>query len=89
MPATTSQTTFDRVDLNLSGFRRLRNSPEVVARLRRIVDRIAADAGEGYVGDIEVGGNRASGAVLTASGEAVADNARHNTLVAALGRARA
>lgn len=67
-----------------SSFRKFLTSPELLPELQKRVDRIAAAAGEGYVGRVNPGRKRHRGAVITTTGDAIRDNARNNTLVRAL-----
>ncbi|EME14806.1 hypothetical protein [Rhodococcus triatomae] len=70
----------------------LRSSPEVVALLEAIGNRILEAAGgeqAGYVMSSQQGAKRPQGrwrvSVATATAEAMLDNAKNNTLIRALG----
>lgn len=78
----------DRIVLNHQGFHDMLTGGPVVDLVGKVVDAIAADAGDGYDGSVIVGKTRARGSVITASYEARAENARHNTLLRALDAGR-
>lgn len=83
---------------NLQAFRDLRNSPGVIADLERRANAIAAAANgadrnaegepDGYVAAAGPGKNRGRATVVTATAPAMADNARHQTLIRALDAGR-
>ncbi len=83
---TSSGTT--RISWNLRAFEAIRRSPGVDAALRAKVDKVLAQVGPGYVGHVEAGRTRSRGAVVTATGEAMRDNAENHTLVRALSNIR-
>lgn len=77
-----------RITWNIAGFKQLRKSPEMEALLQKIVDEMLNDLGEGYEGDVELGRTRARAGVVTRTQQAKRDNARHNSLLRALAKAR-
>lgn len=81
---------------NLSAFEDIRKSAEVKAALQEVVDTILDDAntdtfvnGEEdlYKGAVSDGDTRSVGRVWTAGTHAERSNAKHNTLIKALGNA--
>lgn len=77
-----------RVKLNSSGVRALLKSEPVQRDLRNRAERIAASAGPGMEVEESVGATRARAAVVTATFEAKAAEARSGTLTSALGAGR-
>jgi len=77
-----------RMQWKMRGFKEVRTSDEVEALLRKVIDEMLDDLGEGYEGDVQTGRSRSRGGVVTASREAREDNARNNTLLRALAAAR-
>lgn len=83
-----------RVQFKMSGYRGIRTSPGVAARVKAIADGIAddcnasADVDGGYKAEGSSGRNRARAAVITTNAAAMKDNARNNTIIRAAGRAR-
>ncbi len=77
-----------RIVYRLRAFERIRRTPEVVRLLGQSAEAIAKGCGEGYVADTEQGKTRARGGVVTATAEAQADNAEHQTLLRNLYRGR-
>lgn len=74
------------VKLNSAGIRELLKSPELMAELERVGQKIASAAGEGY--EVEVGSKgttRGRVFVQPATPEAMRDNAENDTLLRALG----
>ena len=69
---------------NSAGFRELLNSPEVTEIVTQCVSAIAEQCGDGYEGDVR-NGNRAVGKVSAETIRAKRSNAKHNTLLKALG----
>ena len=77
-----------RVKLNSSGVRALLKSEPVQRDLRSRAQRIAAAAGPGMEVEESVGASRARAAVVTATFEAKAAEARSGALTSALGAGR-
>lgn len=73
-----------RVVVKSSGAKALLRSSEVAAMLGERASSIAADAGDGFESESEIGANRARAAVWTASMRAIRRNARDNVLLRAL-----
>jgi len=77
-----------KVVLNLAGFQALRTDPAVMDEIGRQANAIADLAGAGYEVDgprVTGGRVRAHASVFTATPQAMADNAKYNTLLKALG----
>jgi hypothetical protein len=75
-----------RIKWNHGAFDRLRKTGEVQAELVRQAARIASAAGDGFeTRPVEVGRHRARAAVVTASFEAMLSEAKHGTLIRAVG----
>ncbi|MEW2011404.1 hypothetical protein AB0300_18235 [Microbacterium sp. NPDC078814] len=74
-----------RVKWNRAAFRELRLTPEALELVEEHADAVAARAGSGYEASAVYGKNRARASVITGNFEAILDNARHNTLLRALG----
>lgn len=72
----------------MNGFKQVRKSQEMEALLQKVVDEMLNELGEGYEGDVEEGSSRLRAGVLTATQQAKRDNARHNSLLRALAKAR-
>lgn len=76
-----------RVVIKSAGFRAYRKSAPMVARLRGLVEDIAddcnadADLDDGYIAKVSTGRERARGAVITGTAQAIRDNARNNTII--------
>lgn len=64
-----------------SAHEELRRLPKVKADLKRRADNIAAACGDGYVANSGEGKTRSRASVVTATGKAMRDNAKNNTLV--------
>lgn len=77
-----------RVKMSSAGSRKVLNSSEVQADLRRRADAIAMAAGEGYWPSVQAGVNRARASVITADFKAIRDNAKNNTLLKSLDKGR-
>ena len=77
-----------RIQWKMKGFKDIRKSPEMEAVLQKAIDEMLNELGDGYEGDVEQGRERARGGVVTASAEAKRENARDNTLLRALAKAR-
>lgn len=83
-----------RVDFKMSGYRAIRTSAGVNAKLRALAESIAAecnasaDVDGGYEANVSEGRSRSRGSVVTANAAAIEDNARHNTIIRAAGGAR-
>lgn len=75
----------ERIKWNMKGFRDLRRSREVMSDLIKRGKVIADSAGAGYEVTPYTGKNRGRVSVITASPEAVLDNATNNTLVRSIG----
>lgn len=77
-----------RIKWNIPAFSEIRNAPGVLDDLQERADAIANAAGEGYESRPAEAGEGKSGrgraAVLTATAEARADNARSQTLLRSL-----
>lgn len=74
MPAT-------KLKLNLAGFRKLRKLPEVDALVRREAEDLAKRCGPGYKAERSPSANRSRWTVFPDTPEAIADNAKHNTIL--------
>lgn len=77
-----------RVVLHYDGFSALRTDPKILGELNRLAEETAARAGEGFEAKpAGVTGGRVRGrsAVVTATAKAARRNAKHNTLLKALG----
>jgi hypothetical protein len=78
-----------------AGARALLNSPAMMDGIGRMVAQGCADAnamnrhGSGYEADVRPGMNRCHGMIKTTDFGSILDNARHNTLLKALGGVRA
>lgn len=70
-----------KLKLNNAGFRALRTSPEVVDFNRKQAESLAARCGPGYEVAESPSKNRSRFVVFPATPEAIADNARNNTLI--------
>ncbi|MEZ5380159.1 MAG: hypothetical protein R2754_00030 [Microthrixaceae bacterium] len=77
-----------RVKLNLSGFRKLRTDPAVVADLQKRADAIAAKAGPGHKAEASKGRTRAIGMVWTDTHEARLAEAHERRLARAIDAGR-
>lgn len=77
-----------RITWNIAGFKKVRKTPEMEAFLQKIVDEMLNELGEGYEGDVAQGRTRARAGVRTKTRQAKRDNARHNSLLRALAKAR-
>lgn len=78
-----------RIKWNLSAFEELRREPGIRRELAERAERIADAAGSGYVAEgPEHGRTRDRAAVVTETGDAIADNARHQTLLHSLDSGR-
>lgn len=77
-----------KIKWNLKAFQEIRTSDETRAVVQDVVDGILEEVGEDlYKGEVSEGGKRAVGRVWTAGTHAERSNAKHNTLVEALGNA--
>lgn len=76
-----------KVKWNLKAFKELRKTAEAKALLQDIVDGVLHEVGDLYKGEVSDGTNRAVGRVWTAGTHAERSNAKHNTLVKAIGNA--
>lgn len=74
-----------RIRWKVAGFEQLRRSPELEAALQDEVDRVLGAGGAGYAGGVEAGSTRSRGYVVTATPEAIRDNAQRHTLLTLLG----
>lgn len=77
-----------RVVLKYEGFEQLRTDPKIMAELNRLAEETAAHAGDGFEARpaATTGGRvRGRAAVVTATAKAMRRNAKHNTLLKALG----
>lgn len=74
-----------RVKWNNKAFRELRLLPEILEEVEQRADDVASKAGFGYKASAVYGKNRARASVITATFDAILDNARNNTLLRALG----
>jgi hypothetical protein len=72
----------------MKGFKDIRKSPEMEALLQKVIDDMLNELGEGYEGDVQEGRSRLRAGVVTATQQAKRDNARHNSLLRALAKAR-
>ena len=77
-----------RIVWNRRGFEALRRHPAVAADLRRRADRIAAQAGDGFVAQSGQGRTRARAAVIAVSYQARRRSSTDNVLVRALDAGR-
>lgn len=87
-----------RVKLNMKGFHDLRSAPGVKADLTRLANAVAQAATDSTERDVEFvvgsqqGASRPQGrwraTVVTGNAEAMAVNAKHNSLIKALDAAR-
>lgn len=77
-----------QIQWKLQGFKEIRKSPEMEALLQKVIDEMLNELGEGYEGDVTQTRNRARGGVVTASNQAKRENARDNSLLRALAKAR-
>lgn len=79
-------TTF-RLEINVAGFNEVRRQPEVRNYLHQLADRIAANAGgePDYLVIDATGATRARFIVLTATAQAMRDEATHRSLSRAFG----
>jgi len=80
--------TVDKIKWNMSGFRQLRKSREVMSDLIKRGAAIAGASGAGYEASPFTGKNRGRVSVITATPEAIEDNAARNSLVNNLGAGR-
>lgn len=76
-----------RLEINVAGFNEVRRQPEVRDFLRQQAERIAANAGgePDYLVVDATGRTRARYIVLTATAQAMRDEATHRTLSKAFG----
>lgn len=77
-----------RVVLNPSAVRALLRSPEVLHDLEERAHHIAEQAGPGMDVHVEIGEHRARAAVVTATVDAIENNAHNHTLIRALDAGR-
>jgi hypothetical protein len=77
-----------RIQLTRNGPRQLRQSAAVQADLKRRADRIAARAGPGMETSSQVGRNRARASVITATAEAMRNEATSRSLTRAIDAGR-
>ncbi len=82
-----------KIKWSVRAFEELRRASEVEAALSRSADAIAAGCNgsvqdDGYESSQTRGRTRSRASVITASAEAMADNAAHNTLISNLDRGR-
>ena len=78
-----------KIEWNEAGFDALRQDPAVQKHMAALGGKVARAAGEGYeLREPTEFPNRDRVAVITATAQARADNARNMTLVKALGAAR-
>lgn len=73
-----------RIVLNSAGIRELLKSPEIQQAIEEVCTTVAANAGDGYGHNVQVGKNRTVGRVYTATKTAKIDNYTNNTLLKAL-----
>lgn len=69
---------------NLKGFEEIRRMPEVEDLLQAQVSRILGEVSGDYAGGVEPGSSRSRGYVVTASGDAIRQEAEDHTLLSAL-----
>jgi hypothetical protein len=77
-----------KVVLNMKGFAALRSDPAMMDELNRLAEEIATRAGDGFEAKpaaVTGGRGRGRAAVITMTPQARVDNAKHNTLLHALG----
>lgn len=73
-----------RIKWRVEGFRELRLEPAVQELINDGAEAIAARAGDGYEASLLDGKNRERASVITATFDAILDNARHQTLLRSL-----
>lgn len=69
---------------NIDGFKQLRRSTEIKARLKREADAIANSAGDGYVPSVGEGKTRSRGSVVTGTPDAMRNEKKNSSLLRAL-----
>lgn len=77
-----------RIRWNRAVFEAIRRDPAIAADVDARAGRIAAAAGEGYLASPHEGRTRHRASVITATAEAMVDNARNDTLLGALDAGR-
>lgn len=83
-----------RITYNMAGYRAIRKSPGVTARVKELVEGIAADCNAsadvdgGYEAKVSQGRGRSRGAVITTNAKAIRDNARNNTIIKQASKSR-
>lgn len=77
-----------KLDFHYDGFNEVRSSPEVQAEVFRRGDAIGAAAGDGYEVRKTVNKTRARVSIITATAEAMVDQARNHTLERSLDAGR-
>lgn len=73
-------TKLERFELNRAGIAELLKGAAIQADLKARADRIAAQAGPGFVADVGVGANRARASVVTGDSAAMRAEATDRTL---------
>lgn len=77
-----------RMQWDMTAFRELRTSPEVTALIQEKVEAVAQACGDGYEATVTQSPRRARGKVSTVTPQAMASNAKNNTLLNNLNAAR-
>lgn len=77
-----------RLVLNFKAFSEIRTSPEVTEELQHRAEKIRAACGDDYEFSDASGPSRSRFHVYTATPEAMASNAKHNTLIKNIGAGR-
>lgn len=73
-----------KLELNREGVRQLLRSAEMAEICRQQAEMIRARCGDGYETDSYTGKNRVNASVYAATGKAVQDNLKNNTLLKAV-----
>lgn len=76
-----------RIEFNSAMFRAILTGAEVRADLEDRAGRIESAAGEGFEASVTVGSNRVRASVITATPEAMREEAENGTLSRAIGAA--
>lgn len=75
-----------RFEWNRKAFEQIRRDPKVLAFLDELAQEKAEAAGEGYESSSMQGKTRARSSVITATGKAMRDNAKNDTLLRVFSR---
>ena len=75
--------------LNSAGVRQLLQSPAMLNGVTGLANKARARLGRGYEVSTRVGRNRVNAEIRTVTAEAARDNSEHNTLLKAVGGAKA